>query len=145
MIKPVVGSLNSMQNLKRLSGQPFHVGYVSDTRFVLHDVEEEEEEEEEDEVFHLCHHSEKFTIAFGLLSTSLGAPLCISENLQVCGNRHSSTKFIAKIAGRAIITRDAICFHHFEDGHLLFLGLLVMPASSVFSTDGLGFFTLQQA
>jgi len=66
MIKPIVGSLNSMQNLKRLSGQPFHVGYVPDTRFVLHDVEEEEEE---DELFHLCHHSEKFTIAFGLLST----------------------------------------------------------------------------
>ncbi len=80
-----------MQNLKRLSGQPFHVGCVPDTRFVLHDVEEEEEE---DEVFHLCHHSKKFTIAFGLLSTPLGAPLCISENLRVCGNRHSSTKFI---------------------------------------------------
>jgi hypothetical protein len=140
MIKPIVGSLNSMQNLKRLSWQPFHVGYVPDTRFVLHDVEEEE-----DEVFHLCHHSEKFTIAFGLLSTPLGAPLCISKNLRVCGNWHSSTKFIAKIAGRAIITRDAICFHHFEDGHLLFLGLLVMPASSVFSTDGLGSFILQQA
>jgi hypothetical protein len=143
MIKPIIGSLNSMQNLKRLSGQPFHVGYVPDTRFVLHDVEEEEEEE--DEVFHLCHHSEKFTIAFGLLSTPLGASLCISKNLWVCGNWHSSTKFIATIAGRAIITRDAICFDHFEDGHLLFLGLLVMPAGSVFSTVGLGSFILQQA
>lgn len=130
-----------MQNLKRLSGQPFHVGYVPDTRFVLHDVEEEEE----DEVFHLRHHSEKFTIAFGLLSTPLGASFRISENLQVCGNWDSSTKFIAKIAGTAIITRDAICFNHFDNGHLLFLGLLLMPTSSVFSTDGLGSSILQQA
>jgi len=83
--------------LKRLSGQRLHVGYVPDTRFVLHHVEEE------DEVFQLCNHSEKFTTAFGLLNTPLGAPLCTCKNLWVCGNCHSFTKFIAKITGRAII------------------------------------------
>lgn len=51
--------------LKRLSGQMLDMGYVPDTRFVLHHVEEE------DEVFQLCNHSEKFTTAFGLLSTHL--------------------------------------------------------------------------
>ncbi len=35
------------------------MGYVPDTRFVLHHVEEE------DEVFHLCNHSEKFTMHLG--------------------------------------------------------------------------------
>jgi hypothetical protein len=98
--------------------------YVPDTRFVLHHVEEK------DEVFQLCHHSEKFTTAFGLLTTPLGAPLCTCKKLWVCGNCHSFTKFIAKITGRAIIARDAICFHHVEDDHLLLLGLLVMPGVS---------------
>ncbi|KAH9534168.1 hypothetical protein CY35_18G092800 [Sphagnum magellanicum] len=86
----------------RLSDQRLYAGYVPDTRFVLHHVEEE------DEVFQLCHHSEKFTTAFGLLSTPLGAPLCTCKNLWVCGNCHSFTKFIAKITGRVITARDAI-------------------------------------
>jgi hypothetical protein len=97
--------------LKRLSGQMLDMGYVPDTRFVLHDVEEE------DKVFHLCHHSEKLAIAFGLISTPPGTPLCISKNLRVCADCHTSTKFISKIVGRVIIVRDANHFHHFENGH----------------------------
>jgi hypothetical protein len=38
-------------------------------KFVLHDVEEEEQ------VFHLCHHSEKLSIAFGLINTAPSTPL----------------------------------------------------------------------
>jgi hypothetical protein len=87
--------------LKRLSGQMLDMGYVPDTRFVLHDVEEE------DKVFHLCHHSEKLAIAFGLISTPPGTPLRISKNLRVCADCHTSTKFISKIVGRVIIVRDA--------------------------------------
>jgi hypothetical protein len=44
-------------------------GYVHNTKFVLHDVEEEEK------VTHLCHHSEKLAIAFRLMSTDPGTPL----------------------------------------------------------------------
>ncbi|CAK9857649.1 unnamed protein product [Sphagnum jensenii] len=46
--------------LPRLSGQMHDVQH---TRFVLHGVDEEEK------LFHLCHHSEKLAIAFGLIST----------------------------------------------------------------------------
>jgi len=74
-----------------------------------HDVEEEEK------VFHLCYHSEKLTIAFGLISTPPGMPLCVIKNCWVCGDCHTSTKFIAKILGREIIVRDANCVHHFKD------------------------------
>ncbi len=95
--------------LKRLSSLMHDVGYVPDTKFVLHDVEEEEK------VFPLCHHSEKLAIAFGLMSTDPGTPLRIVKNLRVCEDCHTSTKFISKIV-RIFIVRDANQFHHFENG-----------------------------
>ncbi len=98
--------------LQRLSGLLHDAGYVPCTKFVLHDVEEEEK------VFHLCHHSEKLAIAFGLINTAPGTPLRIRKNLQVCEDCHTSIKFISKIVGRAIMVRDANRFHQFEDGVL---------------------------
>jgi hypothetical protein len=96
--------------LKRLLRLMHDAGYVPDTKFVLHDVEEEEK------MFHLCHHSEKQAIAYGLISSDPGAPLRITKNLWVCGHCHTSIKFISKLVGRAIIVWDANHFHHFEDG-----------------------------
>ncbi|KAH8961063.1 hypothetical protein BDL97_05G031600 [Sphagnum fallax] len=96
--------------LKRLSSLMHAAGYVPDTKFVLHDVEEEEK------VFHLCHHSVKLAIAFGLMSNDPGTPLRIVKNLRVCEDCHTSTKFISKIVRRKIIVRDANRFHHFENG-----------------------------
>jgi pentatricopeptide repeat protein len=57
--------------------------------------------EEEEKVFHLCHHSEKLAISFGLISTTPGSPLHISKNLRVCCNCHTSTKFITKDSGES--------------------------------------------
>jgi len=96
--------------LKRLSALVHDAGYVPHTTIVLHDVEEEEK------AFHLCHHSEKLAIAFGLLNTAPGTPLRIRKNLRVCEDCHTSTKFISKIIGRTIMVRDVNCFHHFKDG-----------------------------
>jgi pentatricopeptide repeat protein len=96
--------------LKRLSVLMHDAGYVPNTKSVLHDVEEEEK------VIHLCHHSEKLAIAFGLMSTDPGTPLRIVKNLRVCEDCHTSTKFISKIVRRKIIVRDAYRFHHFENG-----------------------------
>ncbi len=96
--------------LQRLSGLMHDAGYMPCTKFVLHDVEEEEQ------VLHLCHHSEKLAIAFGLINTAPGTPLRIRKNLRVCEDCHTSIKFISKIVGRAIMVRDANRFHHFEDG-----------------------------
>ncbi len=96
--------------LQRLSGLMHNAGYVPCTELVLDDVEEEEK------VSHLCHHSEKLAIAFGLINTAPGTPLRIRKNLWVCKDCHTSTKFISKIVRRAIMVRDANRFHHFEDG-----------------------------
>jgi pentatricopeptide repeat protein len=96
--------------LQRLSGLMHDVGYVPDTKFVLHN------EEEEEKVFQLSHHSVKLAIALGLVNTAPGTPLRIIRNLRVCEDCHTSTKFISKIVGRAIMVRDANHFHHFEDG-----------------------------
>jgi hypothetical protein len=85
-------------------------GYMPDTAFVLHDVEEEEKEQI------LCGHSEKLAIAFGLVSTCPGTSIRITKNLRVCGDCHTATKFISKITEREIIVRDMNRFHHFKDG-----------------------------
>lgn len=86
------------------------IGYVPDTNFVLQNVEEDEKE------YSLCGHSEKLAVAFGLISTLPGTPLRIIKNLRVCGDCHSATKYISKVAGREIIMRDSYRFHHFVDG-----------------------------
>eukprot|EP01018_Ginkgo_biloba_P003629 Gb_16327 [translate_table: standard] len=96
--------------LKTLTGQLEAAGYVPDTNFVLHDVEEEMKE-------HMLYsHSEKLAIAFGLINTSAGTPIRITKNLRVCGDCHNASKFISKIVKREIIVRDANRFHHFKDG-----------------------------
>eukprot|EP01018_Ginkgo_biloba_P026298 Gb_06232 [translate_table: standard] len=97
--------------LERLSGQMKEAGYVPNTNFALHDVEEEQKEHI------LCLHSEKLAIAFGLINTSPGIPIRIVKNLRVCGDCHSAAKFISKIDVRNIVIRDANRFHHFTDGH----------------------------
>eukprot|EP01018_Ginkgo_biloba_P026951 Gb_35042 [translate_table: standard] len=96
--------------LETLLRQMEAAGYVPDTNFVLHDVEEEVKEHM------LCSHSEKLAIAFGLNNTGPGTTIRITKNLRVCGDCHSATKFISKIVNREIIMRDAIRFHHFKDG-----------------------------
>eukprot|EP01018_Ginkgo_biloba_P009810 Gb_15639 [translate_table: standard] len=96
--------------LERLFGQMKEAGYVPDTNFVLHDVEEEQKEHI------LCYHSEKLAIAFGLINVSPGTPIRIIKNLRVCGDCHSAIKFISKIVMREIVVRDANRFHHFKDG-----------------------------
>lgn len=96
--------------LERLVNQIKKAGYVANTKFVLHDVEEELKE-------HLLfHHSEKLAIAFGLISLPPGTPIQIVKNLRVCGDCHTAIKFISKMVGRVIVVRDANRFHHVKGG-----------------------------
>eukprot|EP01018_Ginkgo_biloba_P030033 Gb_09792 [translate_table: standard] len=96
--------------LEKLTEQIRVAGYVPDTNFALHDVDQEQKQH------NLSYHSEKLAIAFGLLSTPLGTSIRIIKNLRVCGDCHTVTKFISKIAEREIILRDAYRYHHFKDG-----------------------------
>ncbi|CAA2933665.1 pentatricopeptide repeat-containing At4g32450, mitochondrial-like [Olea europaea subsp. europaea] len=86
------------------------VGYIPDTRFVLHDVDQETKEEA------LMAHSERLAIAQALMNSPARSQLRIIKNLRVCGDCHNALKIISTIVGRLIIARDAKRFHHFEDG-----------------------------
>lgn len=85
-------------------------GYVPDTNFVLHDVEEEQKEQ------NLVYHSEKVAVAYGIIATPPGSPIKVFKNLRTCVDCHSAIKFISKITRRKIIVRDSNRFHCFEDG-----------------------------
>ncbi|PKA50036.1 Pentatricopeptide repeat-containing protein [Apostasia shenzhenica] len=85
-------------------------GYVPDTNFVLHDIDEELKAE------FLYTHSEKLAIAFALIATAEGETMRMTKNLRVCGDCHTFTKIVSSIAKREIVVRDANRFHHFSKG-----------------------------
>ena len=85
-------------------------GYVPDTEFVLHDVEEEQKQNQ------LLYHSEKLALAFGILSMPSGCPILIMKNLRICGDCHTFMKFMSTATRRKIVIRDRNRFHHFQDG-----------------------------
>lgn len=97
-------------NLRALREHMKEVGYVAETRFVLHDIDQESKEEA------LLSHSERLAVAYSLLSTSARSPVRIIKNLRACGDCHTALKIISKIVGRELIIRDAKRFHHFKDG-----------------------------
>lgn len=86
------------------------LGYVPNTEFVLHDVEEDRKER------YLLQHSEKLAVAFGLINTYRSKPIRIFKNLRVCGDCHTAMKYISMATGREIVVRDSNRFHHFKDG-----------------------------
>ncbi|KAI0497710.1 hypothetical protein KFK09_020944 [Dendrobium nobile] len=85
-------------------------GYMPDTRFVLHDIDEEAKEKS------LMYHSERLAIAYGLIGTPPGTTLRIMKNLRICGDCHNAVKIMSKVVEREIIVRDNKRFHHFRDG-----------------------------
>ncbi|KAJ7980539.1 putative Pentatricopeptide repeat-containing protein [Quillaja saponaria] len=85
-------------------------GYLPETAWVLHNIEEEEKEES------LGSHSEKLALAFGLINTAPGVTIRIVKNLRVCGDCHSIMKYASKMSQSDIVLRDIKRFHHFRDG-----------------------------
>ncbi|CAH1439054.1 unnamed protein product [Lactuca virosa] len=87
------------------------LGYVPDTGFVLHELDEKEKEG------YLVQHSEKIAVAFGLISSmSKTKPIRVLKNLRVCGDCHTAMKYISVARGREIVVRDSNRFHHFKNG-----------------------------
>ncbi|EOY23498.1 Tetratricopeptide repeat-like superfamily protein [Theobroma cacao] len=86
------------------------LGYVPDTDFVLHELEEEQKEQ------YVFQHSEKIAVAFGLISTSRSKPIRVFKNLRVCGDCHTAIKYISMATGREIVLRDSNRFHHIKNG-----------------------------
>ncbi|KAI3814502.1 hypothetical protein L1987_14142 [Smallanthus sonchifolius] len=101
---------DAYEKLKGLNGQMRNYGYVPDTRYVLHDIDQEAKEQA------LMYHSERLAIAYGLISTPARTTLRIIKNLRMCGDCHNAIKIMSKIVGRELIVRDNKRFHHFKDG-----------------------------
>ncbi|KAH0459261.1 hypothetical protein IEQ34_012075 [Dendrobium chrysotoxum] len=85
-------------------------GYVPDTSFVLHDIDEELKAE------FLYTHSEKLAIAFALIATTEDTAIRMTKNLRICGDCHTFIKMVSNIVQRNIVVRDSIRFHHFSKG-----------------------------
>lgn len=98
------------EKLRSLNEEMKESGYVPDTRYVLHDIDQEAKEKA------LMFHSERLAIAYGLISTLPGTTLRIIKNLRICGDCHNAIKIMSKIVEREIIVRDNKRFHHFRDG-----------------------------
>ncbi|GAB4833818.1 hypothetical protein Ancab_032066 [Ancistrocladus abbreviatus] len=96
--------------LEQLGLRMRELGYVPDTKFILHDMEPEQKE------YNLSTHSEKLAVAYGLLKLPLGATVRVFKNLRICGDCHNAFKFMSKVVQRRIVVRDGKRFHHFRDG-----------------------------
>ncbi|XP_010271478.1 PREDICTED: pentatricopeptide repeat-containing protein At1g25360 [Nelumbo nucifera] len=96
--------------LEKLGLEMRKLGYIPDTKYVLHDVESEHKE------YALSTHSEKLAVAFGLLKLPRGATVRVLKNLRICGDCHTAFKFMSKVVEREIVVRDGKRFHHFRDG-----------------------------
>lgn len=98
------------EKVRELHKEIREIGYIPDTRCVLHDIDEEAKEQS------LMYHSERLAIAFGLISTPPGTTLRIMKNLRICGDCHNAVKLMSKVVEREIVMRDNKRFHHFRDG-----------------------------
>lgn len=85
-------------------------GYVPDTSFVLHEVEEHQKKE------FLFYHSAKLAVTYGLLMTMPGRPIRVMKNVLLCGDCHNFFKYVSRVTKRDICVRDTSGFHCFSDG-----------------------------
>ncbi|CAN6168633.1 unnamed protein product [Urochloa humidicola] len=86
------------------------LGYLPDTKVVLHDMEPHQKEHI------LFAHSERLAVGFGLLKLPPGATVTVLKNLKICTDCHAAIMFMSKAVGREIVVRDVRRFHHFKDG-----------------------------
>lgn len=96
--------------LEQLVHEMRKLGYVPDTKFVLHDMESEHKEHA------LSTHSEKLAVVYGIMKLPSGATIRVFKNLRMCGDCHNAFKFISKLVEREIVVRDRKRFHHFRNG-----------------------------
>ncbi|XP_018491891.2 pentatricopeptide repeat-containing protein At1g19720 [Raphanus sativus] len=62
-------------------------------------------------------HSEKFAMAFGLISPSRAPKtIRILKNLRMCRDCHNTAKYISKRHSCKILLEDTRCLHHFKNG-----------------------------
>lgn len=96
--------------LEWLNMKSHAAGYIPKHDVVLLDVEEDEKSRL------LWAHSERIALAFALIRTPAGSPICIMKNLRICLDCHAVMKVISNFTEREIVIRDMNRFHHFQGG-----------------------------
>ncbi|KAK9723950.1 hypothetical protein RND81_05G036500 [Saponaria officinalis] len=98
------------RGLEILIKECLKAGYVPDTSFVLHEIEEQQKTD------FLFYHSAKLAVTYGLLTTKPGKPIRVTKNVLLCGDCHNFFKYVSKITRREICLRDTSGFHYFSHG-----------------------------
>ncbi|RHN72429.1 putative tetratricopeptide-like helical domain, DYW domain-containing protein [Medicago truncatula] len=95
--------------LRGLREQMKEDGYIAETRYALHDIDEEGKEDV------LLAHSERLAVAKGLFSSPARSTIRVIKNFRICPDCHTALKIISKIVGRELIIQAKRC-HHFKNG-----------------------------
>lgn len=61
-------------------------------------------------------HSVRLGVAFGLISTSVGSPVLVKNNVRICKDCHEAVRKISEVTQREIVVGDPKMFHHFRHG-----------------------------
>jgi len=85
-------------------------GYVPDTSFVLHEVEEHQKK------YFLFYHSAQLAATDELLNTRPRKPIRILNNIILCGNCHTFLKYVSIITKRDFFKRFFRIFDRVELG-----------------------------
>jgi hypothetical protein len=85
-------------------------GYVPDTSFVLHEVEEHQKK------YFLFYHSAQLAATYELLNTRPRKPIRILNNIILCGNCHTFLKYVSIITKRDFFKRFFRIFDRVELG-----------------------------
>jgi len=95
--------------LRGLREQMKEAGYIAETRYALHDIDQEDKEDV------LLAHSERLAVAKGLFSSPARSTIRVMKNFLICPDCHTALKIISKIVGRELVIQ-AKRFHHFKNG-----------------------------
>nr|TKS01463.1 hypothetical protein D5086_0000172760 [Populus alba] len=88
--------IKAYEKLRSLSKEVKDAGYLPDTRFVFHDLDQEAKEKS------LFYHIERIAIAYGRINTPPGTSLRIMKNPRICGDCHNFIKIPKWRTGRLL-------------------------------------------
>ncbi|KZV28456.1 pentatricopeptide repeat-containing protein [Dorcoceras hygrometricum] len=93
-----------------LCSECLKAGYIPDTSFVLHEVEEHQK------MNFLLYHCAKLAVVYGILAIRTTEPVRVVKNINLCGDCHTFFKYVSVVIRREIHVRDASGFHRFFMG-----------------------------
>ncbi|KAF6173005.1 hypothetical protein GIB67_006381 [Kingdonia uniflora] len=97
--------------LYQLVSEMKKLGYVPDLSCVFENIDKDEKEKV------LMNHTEKLAVTYGLIKSGNTGPIRVAKNTRICADCHRAVKYMSQITGREIILRDAVRFHHFQNGN----------------------------